>query len=100
MTILPSGVCHADDLWHIFNYELPFVLCDIKPILADLTLTVGQCVLTNATGVNVDYAQCLTRPNSQFIKNSGECINGTLTDEDMLTSYNMVKTFISFVKDG
>ena len=87
-------------MWHTFDWQLPLVLCDLKPILKDFIATATHCVTQNITGVNVDYSACLTDPDTKFIKNSGECIKGTLTDEDLKASFNLVKAYTSFVKNG
>ena len=68
------GVCHGDDLWHVFDWRLPLIMCDLKPIIRDFVGTATGCVMKNITGLNVDYATCLTNPDSAFVKNSGECI--------------------------
>lgn len=99
---LPSpGVAHADDLWHIFNYQVPLVWCDLRPILGSLVVRTAICVFQNASGHDVDYPSCIADPKEGgFMATSGECLDGSLTLEDQLTSYNMVNAFASFVKNG
>ena len=29
---LISGVCHGDDMMYIFNYRIPFLLCDVAEV--------------------------------------------------------------------
>lgn len=93
------GVCHIDDLWHLFDLELPLVLCDLKPLALGFASAFLSCVTEDITQ-KVDYAECMTRPDNAFISSAGECINGTLTDQDLVTSENMVKAWTSFAING
>ena len=98
--ISSSGVCHADDLWHVFKWDFPLVWCDLRPILSSLAMTGLDCVLQNTTGI-VDYGACMSDPQSVFIHSSGDdCINGSLTNEDVITSYEMAQAFATFVTKG
>ena len=45
--------------------------------------------------------QCLTNPDSAFIKDTGpDCLFGDLTEQDELASYNLVNAYMSFVTTG
>ena len=75
---------------------------DFKPIMGAFVVASLGCMAEDAIGrKKIDYAECMSRPHNAFIRSAGaQCINGTLTDEDLLTVQNMAKAWTSFAIHG
>ena len=82
---------------YIFNLNIPVVLCDLQTFLTSLSTAFLKCV--SNVGL-AEAANCVTDPNGEFKRNHGECIFGTLTEEEALTSDAMVKAWTNFAIHG
>ena len=82
---------------YIFNLNIPVVLCDLQTFLTSLSTAFLKCV--SNVGL-AEAANCVTDPNGEFKTNHGECIFGTLTEEEALTSDAMVKAWTNFAIYG
>ena len=94
--LFPAG-SHADDLMYIFHLNLPIVLCDLQTFLVNLSAAFIKCVAD--VGLS-EAASCVTNPEGEFKTNYGECLFGTLNEEESKTSDAMVKAWTNFAIHG
>ena len=92
-----SAGSHADDLMYIFHLNLPIVLCDLQTFLVNLSAAFIKCVAD--VGLS-EAASCVTNPEGEFKTNYGECLFGTLNEEEAKTSDAMVKAWTNFAIHG
>lgn len=92
------GVCHADDLLYLFKLDLPIVLCDIQTTLDSLLKTLKKCIAQAVFGK--DLAECIADPKSDFMQETGDCLNGELTLDEQIWSHRIVQVWTNFAKDG
>ena len=92
-----SAGSHADDLMYIFHLNLPIVLCDLQTFLVNLSAAFIKCVAE--VGLS-EAASCVTNPEGEFKTNYGECLFGTLNEEESKTSDAMVKAWTNFAIHG
>lgn len=88
---------HADDLLYLFDVPLPLVLCNLKDFFNALAAAYVKCV----TEVGLAEAEkCVTDHDGEFKANWGECVDGHLSDNQLVVSDAMVKAWTNFAISG
>ena len=59
----------------------------------------ATCLETHPLGLNGCVAE-LTDPEGSFKKEWGQCITGTLTEEELVWSDRLVRTWTNFARTG